>query len=78
MIAGHVAMLLLAMRLWRTPLFFGAVGSQANMGGPASASVVAATYQPALAPVGVLLGVLGGMMGTYVGLLTGYLCSLVG
>lgn len=78
MIAGHVAMLLVAMRLWRTPLFFGAVGSQANMGGPASASVVAATYQPALAPVGVLLGVLGGIMGTYVGLLTGYLCSLVG
>ncbi|MCX7717222.1 MAG: DUF819 family protein [Candidatus Sumerlaeaceae bacterium] len=77
MIVTHAIFLFVALVLWRAPLFFGAVGSQSNVGGPASASVVAATYQPALAPVGVLLGVLGGVIGTYVGLLVAQLCRLM-
>lgn len=70
-------MLLLTMWLWRAPLFLGAVGSQANVGGPASAAVAASAYQPALVPVGVLLGVLGGVLGTFIGLLTAHLCKLL-
>jgi len=58
----------------RAPLVFGAVASQANVGGPASASVVASTYQRELAPMGVLLGIVGGVVGTYAGLLTAALC----
>ncbi len=58
----------------RAPLVFGAVASQANVGGAASASVVASTYQRELAPMGVLLGILGGIIGTYVGLLAATLC----
>ena len=69
--------LFIAMRLTRAPLFFGATGSQANVGGPASASVVASAYQPAMAPVGVLLGVLGGILGTYAGLLAAAVCRLM-
>jgi uncharacterized membrane protein len=71
MVACHAAMILLTMKLLRAPLFFGAVGSQSNLGGPASASLVAAAYNPALAPAGVLLGILGGVIGTYAGLATG-------
>src|SRR5690606_30842168 len=48
MVAFHAAFILAAMLLLRAPLFFGAVGSQANFGGPASASIVAAAYAPPL------------------------------
>jgi uncharacterized membrane protein len=63
---------MLAMRrLLRAPVFFLAVGSQANIGGAASAPVVASAFHPALAPVGVLLAILGYVLGTYGGLLCG-------
>ena len=42
-----------------------AVGSQANVGGAASAPIVASAFHPSLAPVGVLLAVLGYAVGTY-------------
>ena len=51
--------------LLRAPIFFAAVGSQANIGGAASAPVVAAAFDPRLAPVGVLLAVVGYALGTY-------------
>jgi len=50
-----------------------AVGSQANIGGAASAPVLASLFNPALAPVGVLLAVLGLTIGTYGGLICAYL-----
>lgn len=68
--AFHAAAILGARRLLRAPIFFAAVGSQANVGGTASASVVAAAFHPALAPVGVLLAVLGYVLGTYAGLIS--------
>ena len=61
----HVSLLLLVAKLIRAPFFFVAVGSQANVGGAASAPVVASAFSPALAPVGVLLAVLGYAVGTY-------------
>jgi len=76
-IAFHAVVLLIVARLIRAPTFFLAVGSQANIGGPASAPVVAAAFHPSLAPVGVLLAVLGYAIGTYGGWLTGQLMRLV-
>ncbi len=64
----HVAVLLLVAKLIRAPVFFVAVGSQANIGGAASAPVVASAFHPSLAPVGVLLAVAGYVLGTYAGL----------
>lgn len=61
----HVSLLLLVAKLIRAPFFFVAVGSQANVGGAASAPVVASAFGTALAPVGVLLAVLGYALGTY-------------
>ncbi len=61
----HVTLLLVVAKLIKAPFFFVAVGSQANVGGAASAPVVAAAFSPALAPVGVLLAVLGYALGTY-------------
>ena len=67
----HGGLMLLVAKLIRAPLFFMAVGSQANIGGAASAPVVASAFHPALAPVGVLLAVLGYALGTYCAYLTG-------
>ncbi|HLB54733.1 MAG TPA: DUF819 family protein [Gemmatimonadales bacterium] len=75
--AVHAALLLLVGRLIRAPTFYLAVGSQANVGGAASAPVVASAFHPALAPVGVLLAVLGYAIGTYGGWLTGQLMRAV-
>ena len=61
----HVSLLLLVAKLIKAPFFFVAVGSQANVGGAASAPVVASAFSPSLAPVGALLAVLGYALGTY-------------
>lgn len=61
----HVILLFIVAKLIRAPFFFVAVGSKANVGGAASAPVVAAAFHPSLAPVGVLLAVLGYALGTY-------------
>jgi uncharacterized membrane protein len=61
----HVIILLTTAKFIKAPFFFVAVGSQANIGGAASAPVVAAAFSPALAPVGVLMAVLGYALGTY-------------
>ncbi|MEM6261620.1 MAG: DUF819 family protein [Bacteroidota bacterium] len=61
----HVSLLLTVGKLIKAPFFFVAVGSQANVGGAASAPVVASAFSPALAPVGVLMAVLGYALGTY-------------
>ena len=63
--AIHVVMLVVMAKLIKAPYFFLAIGSKANIGGAASAPVVAAAFHPALAPVGVLLAVLGYALGTY-------------
>ena len=74
--AFHAVTMLLAW-LIKAPLFFLAVGSQANVGGAASAPVVASAFHPALAPVGVLLAVLGYPLGTYGCWLSGQLMRVV-
>ena len=61
----HAGLMLFVAKLIKAPLFYMAVGSQANVGGAASAPVVASAFHPALAPVGVLLAVLGYAIGTY-------------
>lgn len=69
----HASVQLGVGRLIKAPFFFIAVGSQANVGGAASAPVVASAFHPALAPVGVLLAVLGYALGTY----AAYVCGLL-
>jgi uncharacterized membrane protein len=60
----HALLLILVAKLIKAPYFFLAVGSQANVGGAASAPIVAAEFHPALASVGVLLAVFGYVVGT--------------
>ncbi|TDB66774.1 DUF819 family protein [Arundinibacter roseus] len=73
----HAICVLGVARILQIPFFFAAVGSQANVGGSASAPVVAAAFHPSLAPVGVLLSILGYALGTYAGYLTALLMQWV-
>jgi uncharacterized membrane protein len=76
-IAFHALVMFAVARALRAPLFFLGVGSMANIGGAASAPVVAGAFHPALAPVGVLLAVLGYALGTYGGWLAGQIMRWV-
>jgi uncharacterized membrane protein len=69
----HVILLFVVGKIIRAPYFFLAIGSKANIGGAASAPVVAAAFHPSLAPVGVLLAVLGYALGTY----AAWICGLI-
>lgn len=73
----HVILLVSVAKLIKAPYFFLAVGSQANVGGAASAPVVAAAFHPSLATVGVLLAVFGYVVGTYGAMLTAELMRIV-
>lgn len=72
----HAALLILVAKLIKAPYFFLAVGSQANVGGVASAPVVATAFHPSLATVGVLLAVFGYVVGTYGAILSTILMQL--
>ncbi|HAQ36942.1 MAG TPA: hypothetical protein DCX89_03755 [Saprospirales bacterium] len=73
----HALLMLIVSKLTRSPFFFMAVGSTANVGGAASAPIVATAFNPALAPVGVLLAVLGYAIGTYGGIIAALLMQWV-
>ena len=60
----HAGLLIFVAKLIKAPYFFLAVGSQANVGGAASAPIVAQAFHPSLATVGVLLAVFGYAIGT--------------
>ena len=67
----HIGLLLALALVLKVPFFYFAIGSQSNIGGPASAPVVAAAFHPSLAPVGVLLGTMGYATGTYLAYIVG-------
>ena len=73
----HAALLIIMAVLIKAPTFFLAVGSQANIGGAASAPVVASAFHPSLAPVGVLLAILGYILGTAAATLTGEILRVI-
>lgn len=68
-IAIHALLLALAARIFHFDLYLCGIASLAHIGGVAATPVLAATYSPALVPVGVLLALLGYILGTGFGLL---------
>ncbi|WP_395007701.1 DUF819 domain-containing protein [Undibacterium sp.] len=76
-ISFHGGLMILVAIWLKAPVFYMAVGSQANIGAAASAPIVASAFHPALAPVGVLLAVLGYALGTYGGWVCGQLLRVV-
>jgi uncharacterized membrane protein len=76
-LAFHAVVMILVARAIRAPMFYLAIGSEANIGGAASAPVVASAFHPSLAPVGVLLAVVGYVLGTYGAWVCGQLMRMV-
>ena len=72
----HAILLIIVAKIIRAPYFFFAVGSQANVGGAASAPIVASAFHPSLATVGVLLAVFGYVVGTYGAMICTYIMEL--
>jgi len=72
----HVVFLMLLRRYLKAPIFFVAVGSKANIGGAASAPIVASAFHPALATVGVLLATFGYVLGTGAAIVCGKLLGM--
>ncbi|MEM7481747.1 MAG: DUF819 family protein [Acidobacteriota bacterium] len=73
----HATLMIVVAKIIKAPVFFLAVGSQANVGGAASAPVVASAFHPALATVGVLLAVFGYALGTYAAWMCGQILRVI-
>lgn len=73
----HIVLLALAAKLFKLDLFTCGVASLANIGGVASAPILAAAYSEALIPIGVLMAMMGYVIGTGGGLLVGKILSLI-
>jgi uncharacterized membrane protein len=73
----HLIILLIGAKILKAPWHYIAIGSEANIGGPASASIVASSFHPSLVSLGVLLGVLSNLIGNYANLLTGFIFQII-
>jgi uncharacterized membrane protein len=73
----HVLLMVVVAKIIKAPFFFLAVGSKANIGGAASAPIVASAFHSSLASVGVLLAIFGYIIGTYGAILSAILMELV-
>ncbi len=69
----HAIIIFTVTKLTKAPFFYMVVGSMANVGGVASASVTAAAFHPSLISIGVVLSVFSYAIGTY----AGWLCAML-
>ena len=76
-IAAHVAFMVLFAKLFKLDLFSLGVASLANIGGVASAPILASAYSKALIPIGVLMAMLGYIVGTFGGLMVGKILEMI-
>ncbi|TFJ94331.1 DUF819 domain-containing protein [Lentibacillus salicampi] len=73
----HALFMGLAAKLFKLDLFTLGVSSLANIGGMASAPLLAGAYNRALIPIGVVMALAGSFLGTYFGLLTAQILSML-
>lgn len=67
----HAFIMILGAKIFRLDLFSVAVASLSNIGGVASAPILAAAYNKSLVSVGVLMAIMGYLIGTFGGLAIG-------
>ncbi len=77
-IAIHVMVMVLFAKLFKLDLFSIGVASLANIGGVASAPILASAYSKALIPIGVLMAMIGYIIGTFGGLMVGKVLEMIG
>ena len=77
-LAIHVIIMIILAKVLKLDIFTSAVASLANIGGTATAPVLAGTYSSALVPVGIIMALLGYVVGTGGGLVVAHIMSLFG
>jgi len=77
-IAIHVSIMIVFAKLFKLDLFSLGVASLANIGGVASAPILASAYSKALIPIGVLMAMMGYIVGTFGGLMVGRVLEMIG
>ena len=77
-IAIHVTIMVIFAKLFKLDLFSLGVASLANIGGVASAPILASAYSKALIPIGVLMAMMGYILGTFGGLMVGKILEGIG
>ncbi len=73
----HVLIMLIFAKLFKLDLFSLGVASLANIGGVASAPILASAYSKALIPIGVLMAMMGYIVGTFAGLMVGKVLEMI-
>ena len=76
-IAIHVIIMVIFAKLFKLDLFSLGVASLANIGGVASAPILASAYSKALIPIGVLMAMMGYIVGTFGGLMVGKILEII-
>ena len=74
----HVVIMIILAKVLKMDIFTCCVASLANIGGTATAPVLAGTYSSALVPVGIIMALLGYVVGTGGGLLVAQMMSVFG
>lgn len=77
-LAIHGILMVIAAKIFKLDLFTCGVASLANIGGTASAPILAASYSGNLVSVGVLMALMGYVVGTFGGIGVGYAMSIFG
>jgi len=77
-IAIHAILMISFAKLFKLDLFTLGVASLANIGGVASAPILAGAYSKALIPIGVLMAMMGYILGTFGGLAVGKAMEMIG
>jgi uncharacterized membrane protein len=76
-LAIHAGIMILFAKLFKLDLFSIGVASLANIGGVASAPILASAYSKALIPIGVLMAMMGYIIGTFGGLMVGKVLEII-
>jgi len=76
-IAIHAIIMVIFAKLFKLDLFSLGVASLANIGGVASAPILASAYSKALIPIGVLMAMMGYILGTFAGLMVGKVLEII-
>ena len=73
----HFTLMFIIAKILKLDMFTACVASLANIGGTASAPVLAGSYAGSLVPVGILMALLGYVIGTPFGILTAHIMELL-
>jgi len=73
----HVTIMVIFAKIFKLDLFSLGVASLANIGGVASAPILASAYSKALIPIGVLMAMMGYILGTFGGLMVGKILEII-